>query len=293
MKILTAILIASLFFAGCTKYNLDDDNIIGEGDSRLTLTISPFETGDFGINPASRIGINEVCTRIGFAVFDANNKKVASANQNVKDAGFGTISANISNGVYDVVIVAHSTGGNTTIAKPDSIRFADNKLSDIFTYHEKITVNGNVSKQITMKRSVAMFRLVLEERIPTEVKQLKFYYTGGSSALNAVTNLGKINSRQTEIIDVPQEAYTQSSNIFEVYTIPHEINDALKMTVTGLGADGSTIIAEKIFEEVPVTQGKITIYKGIMFDGNSGASESPFSLSLTTNDVWTEQTYNF
>lgn len=284
--------------------------MIGDGSSRLTLKISPFQKSNFDVNPSSRavVGINEVCSRIGFAVFDATGKKVVSASQEVKSAAsFGTLQADLNDGIYDIVIVAHSTGGNATLSKPDSIRFTDNKVSDTFSYHERITIAGPQTKEITLKRSVAMFRLHLEECIPQNIKYLKFYYSGGSSTLNAVTNLGRVNSRQTELREVPESAYTTPNNIFEIYTIPHTPDDVLKITITALAADGKTELDEKVFENVPVTQGQITTYKGAIFhtdnsgsgndsgngsDGSGGSGSSQtLNYVISADNAWTERVF--
>jgi len=288
----------TLLLSCCTRYELEENEVVaGDGTNRLTLRISPFEKSDFDVNPSSRsiVNIDQVCSRIGFAVFDANGKKVVSLNQDSKTgSGFGTLQADLNDGDYEVVIVAHSTGGNTTISKPDSIRFTDNKLSDTFYYYEKISLKGSVDKAVTLNRCVAMFRLNLPETIPQNIKYLKFYYSGGSSALNATTGFGRINSRQTEIREVPESAYTSTDNTFEIYTIPHSFNDELKITITALAADGKSELDEKVFESVPVTQGQITSFTGAIFNtNNSPENSSPFKFTISANDNWTEHKYSF
>ena len=288
----------ALLFCSCTRYELESDSHVGDGSNRLIIQVSPFEQTGFGINPASRglVSVDKVCTRLGFAAFDEQGKKVASVNQDTNTGScFGTFQADLNDGIYDIVIVGHSTNGNATIAKPDSIRFADNKLTDTFAYHTQLTLSGNLTKEITMQRSVTMFRLNLKEKIPTNVKQLKFYYTGGSSALNAVTNLGRIQSRQTELRDVPANAYTSADNIFEIYTIPHTANDELKITITALAEDGKTELYEKVFENVPISQGKITTYKGTLFNisDDDQPQLAPLKYIVTAEDYWTEETYTF
>lgn len=292
-----SMLIITSIFTCCTRYELEQDVVVGDGANRLTIKLSPFEKSGFDVNPSSRaiVGIDEVCTIINFAVFDSNGKKVASDNQaSSSRSDFGTFNADLNDGEYNIVIVAHSTAGNATISKPDSIRFTDNKLSDTFSYYEHISLKGNLTKEICMKRCVAMFRLQLTERIPQNIKFLKFYYTGGSSTLNATTGFGKVNSRQTEIREVPEEAYTSKNNIFEVYTIPHSTDDELKMTISGLAEDGKSELDQRVFENVPVTQGQITTFSGNIFNtGDAQDISSPFKLSITADNYWSEKKYSF
>lgn len=292
-----SLLILSTIFTCCTRYELEEDAVVGNGTNRLTLKLSPFEKSGFDVNPSSRtvVGIDEVCTIINFAIFDSNGKKVASDNQTSSSrSDFGTFNADLNDGEYNIVIVAHSTAGNATISKPDSIRFADNKLSDTFSYYEHISLKGNLTKEINMKRCVAMFRLQLTERIPQNIKFLKFYYTGGSSTLNATTGFGKVNSRQTEIREIPEEAYTSKNNFFEVYTIPHSTDGELKMTISGLAEDGKSELDQRVFENVPITQGQITTYTGNIFNtGDAPEMSSPFKLSISADDYWSEKKYSF
>lgn len=291
-----SLLILSAIFTCCTRYELEEGSVVGNGKNRLKLTLSPFEKSDFDVNPSSRavVSISEVCTIINFAVFDSNGKKVATMNQNSGNSNFGTFTADLNDGEYDIVIVAHSTAGNATISKLDSIRFTDNKLSDTFSYHEHISLKGNLTKEISMKRCVAMFRLQLTERIPQNIKQLKFYYTGGSSTLNAITGFGKVNSRQTEIREVPEKAYTSANNIFAVYTIPHSTDDELKMTISAIVEEGTTEYEETVFENVPVTQGQITTFSGNIFHTDiDNPSSAPIQYIISAENSWTEQKYSF
>lgn len=297
-KSLLCLLSLLLVLTGCAKYEFDDEKVSGNGESQLTIRISPFEKSNFDVNPMSRavVGIDEVCTRIGFAVFDASGNKVVSLNQESKGAGFGTLKANLDDGVYDVVIVAHSTGGNATISKPDSIRFTDNKVTDTFCYHEKVNLQGSLTKDVLLKRCVSMVRLNLQEAIPANVKQMKFEYSGGSSALNAVTGFGRVQSRQTEYRTVSVNASTAANNVFDIYTIPHEEDDVLKITITALASDGKTEILKTVLDDVPVTQGMITNYNGTIFGGGSGGTgDSSMSVSLTlkADNSWKEMTYSF
>ncbi len=294
---ITTLCLLAVIMTACTRYELGEDVVSGNGKNMLTIRISPFEKSNFDVNPTSRaiVGINEVCSRINFAIFDSNGKKVASTNQdNNTGNGFGTFNAALDDGEYSIVIVAHSTGGNATISRPDSIRFADNKVSDTFAYYEHITLTGNLTKEIVMKRCVAMFRLQLTERIPANIKYLKFYYTGGSSTLDATTGFGRVNSRQTEIREVPEAAYTSYDNIFEIYTIPHSTNDELKLTISALAADGKSELDEKTFDVIPVTQGQITRFTGTIFNTNDYPSPSmPINFVIKADNNWTEKKYSF
>lgn len=251
-------------------------------DATLTLYVSDFSQTDF-VSRASA-PLKNKCSRLGFSIFNESGKKVKVINQEFSNDGFGTFALNVPDGVYDVVVVGHSTEGSTTISKPDSIRFKNNKVTDTASYYEQITVNGKTSKSITLQRSVAMVRFVVKGVVPENVKQFKFYYTGGSSALNAVTNFGRIKSKQTEYRSVPDDYHTKSGGIFEIFTIPHAKDGELKITVTALDEAGNSV-KETVFEKVPVTQEVITVWELNMFGEPEGGDGSE---SLSPMMMWVE-----
>ena len=232
--------------------------------------------------------VKQVCTRISLALFK-DGVKVKSIHQDTKDTHFGQIDVRLPAGTYQVVAIAHSGNGSATITSPEEISFPKNKMTDTFYYCQEVTVGGNASYQLEMKRAVAMFRLVTTDAIPTAVKTMKFYYTGGSSTFNAMTGVGAKNSRQTEERTVT-DAQHAASGQFDVYTFPHTPSDVLKITVSALNASGD-VITEHTFEEVPVKVNEITQYKGSFFQGTTPADANIFSFSV--QDEWTKKEYNY
>ena len=70
--------------------------------------------------------------------------------------------------------------------------------------------------------------------------------------------------------------------VFEVYTLPHEETDVLKIVVSVYNSNDD-VLAEHTFENVPVTRNKITQYTGEFLGGNSRTGSS---FNLTANDEW-------
>jgi hypothetical protein len=120
--------------------------------------------------------------------------------------------------------------------------------------------------------------LLTDQEIPSEAKQMKFYYTGGSSTLSALTSYGSVNSKQTVKIDI-----ATGQKQFEVYTIPHDETGSLNMTITALDANGNTL-KERILNEVPVRRNAIARYTGKFFDDAEG--NGSISFSMTAEGDW-------
>lgn len=261
-----AVMALTCFMAACEKpYVGMEEPVPGDEGGNVVLRVTGFETVDFDdpVVTKTAVNITELCSRLNFVVYDGETK-VKSIAQKKDDAGFGTIALALPQGTYKVAVIAHSSDGSATVTTLDKISFKNNLVTDIFLYCDDLEVTGEQQNvDIELKRVVAMFRMVLTEPLPENVRQLKFYYTGGSSTLSALTGYGSVNSKQTVVLDVAS-GQTQ----FEVYTIPHAETGKLKMTITALDAT-ETPLHERVFEEVPVQRNKIMRYTGGFYDDPS------------------------
>ena len=281
------VVLFALFFTSCEKpyVGLQPDQ---QETPNAIFRITSFEQIDFE-GPSSRAvaDVSQICSRINLVVYDGETK-VKSIAQKASDEDLGTLALTLSQGSYSVAIIAHSTDASASIPSLDKIAFNHNVISDTFLYFGEITVGEQPqSYDVQLRRVVAMFRLNLTKPLPESIAQLKFYYTGGSSTLSAITGYGSVNSKQTVVLEASPDKQT-----YEVYTFPHAESGKLKMTITALDASQNSIF-ERIFEEVPVTRNKITQYQGDLFDGNTPeSSASSFAIKAETD--WDEETlYTF
>jgi len=278
----TILLLLAVVLVGCEKADLSEyiDNGDKEDGYKTTFTFNTLSITNFDDNGTRATKpLSEIATTLNFAVFQ-NGDKVITANQKSTDKDFGTISVNLPAGDYQIAVVAHNASGNATMTSAEKIAFASNKVTDTFSTFRDISVSGSKEYDLSMLRSVSMFRLRLDQEIPAEVTKLKFYYTGGSSTLDATTGFGCVNSRQTEYRDVTNHSNGQ---VFEVYTFPHDTEGTLNMTITALD-DKDNVYAEKTLANVEIKMRHITTYHGSLFlDGNDNKSNT---LTFTANDEW-------
>lgn len=273
------LLLISFLLCGCEKVNLDEYLNTKDG-YKVSFSFGTITQTDFeGVDTRSQKNLSEIATVLNFAVFQ-DGTKVKTISQKSTEAGFGSIELSLPSGRYEVVAVAHRGSGNATISSPQEIKFASNKITDTFSYYRAIDVNDATNYDANMTRVVSMFRLCLTQEIPADVAQMKFYYTGGSSTLDATTGYGCVNSRQTENLNVSSHAANQ---VFEVYTFPHEDISSLKMTISALNSKGD-VLYEKELPNVPITIRKISTYTGTMF-GESGRSDA-MNMSFKADDEW-------
>lgn len=275
----------ALAFASCEKPVIENDAKKGhEPDANVTLRFTAYQQEGF---TRSTEALSDQLTRLSVAVFRTDGTKAKSINQNAGDAGFGTVALSLATGSYKIVAVAHNGLGSATITSTEKVTFPSNKTTDTFAYYGTLTVGENpVNETLEMTRRVAMVRLTLtDNQLPGGVTKMKFYYTGGSSTYSPVTGYGCVNSKQTEYRDA-LASDGSPVRTYEIYTLPHEENDVLKLTITAQDAAGGDLYAYTM-ENIPVTRNKITTWTGNLFGGETGGGTvSDGGISLTLDTAW-------
>jgi len=274
----------SALLTACEKPIItDSDTVTKDANANVVLRFSPYEQSSF-----TRAAVADVCTRLSVAIFTTDGTKAKAITQKQTDAGFGTAALTLQAGQYRVVAIAHSsTEGNATITSPEKVTFANNKLTDTFYYYGTLTVGTDpIEETLEMTRCVAMLRLTLTDPLPDDITRLKFYYTGGSSTFSPATGYGCVNSKQTEYRYTTDDQDMPVS-VYELYTMPHEQQDVLKLTVTALDASGSEV-GEVVMENIPVTRNKITTWQGALFSGSGteGGTSSSGGITITLDTDW-------
>ena len=272
---LLLMLVATL--TSCEKFALDDSgtnshdanaNVIihaSVAKNNSTGTRSgeeDFEDEEDGDEDGSEEGDEEIegkpledyCSRLSIAIFDGE-EKVKTLNLKAED-GYEDIGFNLDAGKYRMVAIGHNGSGNCTISSPEKVKFYKNKMTDTFFYYGTFNVRDgeDTDDYILLNRAVAQFKVhITDATIPAEAHSIKFYYTGGSSTLDAVTGYGCVQSRQTESFKLQE-----GKRDYSVYTFPREENKGLKMTINILDADAQSI-KEYSKEGVPVKRNNITL----------------------------------
>lgn len=181
--------------------------------------------------------LEDYCSRLSIAIFDGE-EKVKTLNLKAED-GYEDIGINLDAGKYRMVAIGHNGNGNCTISSPEKVKFYKNKMTDTFFYYGTFNVidGEDTDDYILLNRAVAQFKVhITDATIPAEAHSIKFYYTGGSSTLDAVTGYGCVKSRQTENFKLQE-----GKRDYSVYTFPREENKGLKMTINILDADAQSI----------------------------------------------------
>lgn len=257
---LLLMLVATL--TSCEKFALDDSGTNShDANANVIIHASVAKNNSTGTRSGEEDEevegkpLEDYCSRLSIAIFDGE-EKVKTLNLTAEKDGYEDIGINLEAGKYRMVAIGHNGNGNCTISSPEKVKFYKNKMTDTFFYYGTFNVidGEDTDNYILLNRAVAQFKVhITDATIPAEAHSIKFYYTGGSSTLDAVTGYGCVQSRQTESFKLQE-----GKRDYSVYTFPREENKGLKMTINILDADAQSI-KEYSKEGVPVKRNNITL----------------------------------
>ena len=275
-------LVMIMMMQGCEKGILDEESEVTL-DGNLMVDVLEIENIPFESLTRGDQAASEVCNRLNFAIYDMGGSRLKQINQEKGKAGFGTVSFQLEEGDYELVVVAHSSKGNPTMTNPAKIQFTNaTGYTDTFLYTGKVSVDEeSEGLTISLNRITSLCRFVITDDIPESVKKIQFYYTGGSGAFDAATGMGCVASKQTVTFDLTSESRKQ----FDLYTFLHEPSDQIALKVTAMDADGKELYVREF--DVPMERNRVTRLSGNFFDG-SGSSTTIGG--ITINAEWNGET---
>ena len=275
----------AITLASCEKVAIPESDASEELNGNLRVSVYQIEQTPFAGSTRTTEAASAACTRLNFAIYDEDGSRLKQINQQTSAADFGSAAFQLDEGTYQLVVVGHSANGNPTMTDPTKIQFSNaTGYTDTFLCYGEVTIGEDpVDYEVSLDRIVSLCRFVITDDIPAEVKKLRFYYTGGSGAFNAVTGLGCVASKQDVKFDVTPTGTKQ----FDLYTFLHDQSDNIALTVTALDANGNELYSRQF--DVPMQQNNITWLSGAFFNG-SGSSSTTIS-GVTVNTDWAGETH--
>lgn len=280
-------IIALCGLVSCEKAVLDEDN---KGDAPTAEGNLVLKVSFSGISPMelTRADDEWPCTKLNFVVYQ-DGTKVKNVNQTLGESGYGQAAMTLDAGIYQVLVLAHSSKNNPTLSDPAKIQFTNaDGFSDTFYYYGDIKVTDqSQTHDIELERATAMVHFIINDQMPNTVKSMQFYYTGGSGALNAKTGLGCVASKQSVTVDV--DPTQEPPYEFCIYTMPREQTASLEMKVTAHKAN-EDVLKERSFSKIPIERNKITEYAGSFFSDSQGGEQgnSQQTFRITASAEWAD-----
>ena len=234
--------------SSCEKMIVDEEKTSSseqEVKGNLILKISVAGVTPMETTRAEEADLSQFFTTLNLAVYQNGEKVKKIVSQKVTDNNFGILSMQLEPGIYQVLVVAHSSEGNPDFSNLKQIKFTNSDgFSDTFYSLSEIEVKEETEEHsLELTRVTSLLRFVINDAIPREVSMIEFTLTGGSGAFDATTGFGSVRSQQkiTFTIDHSQIA----PYVFDFYTILWEEmkDDGLKsISIKNLDGYDVTII---------------------------------------------------
>lgn len=298
-SILTSIswLLMGLFvITSCEKPVLDEEEQNTpqqeqKNKGNLVLRVTNFQLVPYEARQTRAVqNITDYCSRFNFVIYKGDTKVKAITQKKEEAENYGEVSMTLEPGEYKVLVLAHSSRNYPSLANPEAIQFTnDDGYYDTFYYYDDITVTTEPqTHDLILTRASSMLRFTITDEIPSNVKYITLYYTGGSGVLNAVTGYGgNVNSKQTMLYNV--DGVTAPVTL-RIYTFLQNETGKLQLTVTAQDANKNTVVERK-FTDVPMKRNMATEYTGSFFDHES---ENSFTFKAETDwEVYNQTSYSF
>ena len=242
----------------CEKPLASDEEEPADSPAELSVTVAQLEDTPF-FSPTRSLPADG-CTHLCFAVYDDSGTRVKQINQKIDDAHFGSVTFQLAEGTYQLVVVAHSSSKNPTMTNPAKIQFTNAAgFSDTFLYQQQVEVTGQpISLSLTLNRIVSLCRFIITDDYPPNVSKMRFYYTGGSGAFDAATGLGCVKSKQSLLFDI-----TSGQKQFDLYTFLHDEEGTIHLLVTAHDTSDNVICEHEY--DIPMMRKTVSQYTAPFF----------------------------
>lgn len=281
---LMAMATMTIGLTSCEKAVFDEETpAVTPENANLIIRVAGNRVND-AFETRAMVNITDYCSRFNFVLYK-DGQKVESRSQLKGDADYGQVALTLAPGTYKLLVLAHSSsGGNPSVSDPENIQFTNNLgYSDTFYYYGDIVVTKEAkTHEITLKRAVTKVTFIINDEIPSDVKNVGILYTGGSGVFNAVTGYGgSVNSQQMKVVSVQNQT---SPIVIPIYTFLQQDTGTMKLKVTAYSyykdTSDNTVFLERTFSDIPVEHHKQAIVEGDFFEHDS---QNTFSFVAETD----------
>lgn len=274
-------LMAAFALSACEKMVLDEEPAADGQEGNVVIKASMFNIVPFDDTRAVQ-DIADYCTRLCFVIYK-DGEQQTKVLQKSGDANYGQVSVSLEQGTYKLLVLAHSSNGNPTLTHPDSLKFTNTMgYSDTFYSYGDIVVGSEATTHsVALQRATSMVRVIVTDNMPSEVKRIRLYYTGGTGVFNATTGWGgTTKSKQHIFYDVAGKSSPVS---LEAYTFLREETGSLNVTITAYDAFDNPL-AEKSITNVPMKNHMVTEFSGALFSGTDEEPDDDPHENLNTDE---------
>ena len=272
-----ALMMVTALMSSCEKMvSSESTEVKNVEKTNVVLRVTHFE--QVPLNNMTRIAVDSVCTRLNFAVYDAEGVRKELVSQKNGEADFGVASLSLEEGDYRLVIVGNSGQNNPSFKANEKVSITGKDMTDTFWNSGELHVGSeNITKSFSLKRIVSLVQFVPEDDVPTGVDSIQISYRGSRGTFDGLTGYGSTTAQQNVSLSLKG-----SDSPIAFYMIPRAENDSLDVTVESFAAKQR--LTKKVIENIPVRRNSATICRGVLFDNESSTHGT--TATVTVDNTW-------
>jgi len=280
------LLSATSLFVACQSQEQED---APEG-SVATVTFQVVNYVQVSLDELTRTAEATSLAHLDMAIYDLDNQLVVKQQTTTDTDGYGSFSASLPYGQYQVVFLGYDGSRTANLDSPTSIFFEQDYVPNLFHKVVQLTVDGSATdvQSVVLSRAVAAFRLQHAGDIPADLNTMSFVTTGGAHHLNGLTGMASQTEQRTCDWGMSSVAGKTSFGIIYYSFLPSE-EFTMSVTATATDKQGN-VIRTRSFSDVPMKQNYLNSYSGNFFAPDSQTTS--FSLTLET-DQWEEVSHTY
>lgn len=259
---------------------------------RVTLSFSPYTLIPMGAKARgttrATVPVSDVVNRLDVWLMEGDSttaltkrETVAESHQTVTDDGFGSLSLTLDKSkTYTLYAVGHKESAPTTLST-GVVSFPDTKKLQTLYYSTTFTPATTTTLDCKMIRAVGMFKIIIEDDIPEEVKTVEIKAEGSPSQWSFPQHAGITPTDTYSVSWTSFKREEDGTTMFSIYILGSDTEKHYSVTVSAYGADGSVLKA-RTFTDVPIRNNYRTVYTGRFFN------DTPFSSTFQVEEDWQE-----
>ncbi len=270
MHVICVLLCIAVLVCSCEKVEVPklDDN--GQPLCELKVTFGLFDITLNEMETKASLSQSSV-TKISFAVFDKNGKRVVFEEQKrgVSEK-FGEIDCKLTSDTYTLIAVAHKSKSSPAVSL-ETVKFPNdgtvgNEVDDTFSALQSVTIGDGNYQEVNMmlKRVVALFQLVCEDSLPQNVKSFVIDVSAGSDSFNPNTGYATYSKPFRLYYSVDPTDWGKKNYTLNCYTFLQEDTVEMDISITAVDVDGEEMRSIK-FNKVLLTLNKRVTATGSFF----------------------------
>ncbi len=236
------------------------------GMGSITFDVINYE--QYAFDDVTRASSTDTLDNLDMAIYDMTaDTLVYYEPQKKKDKDYGSFSATLPYGDYNVVFLGYQGERKAKVDSPTNIYFENDFVPDFFYKSTSISIakTQKNTQSISLERAVAAFDLISIGKIPANLNYISITTNDGSHHFNALKGLADKTEKRTQLIKSVKKLFAGKDSLsVNYYTFLTSNESKMSFSVTAYDTLENEIRTH-VFEDAPMKINRRTRFTGDFF----------------------------